>query len=586
MTRPTKVTRRRSGNSDGPRGSLGERASDASLTTSVHAPVRRLVMVLGDQLDRASSALAGLDREQDAVLMVEAIGESRHVPSHPQRTVLCLSAMRHFALDLVDDGVAVRYVRLDDPENTGSLAMELHRAARSLTPTEIRMVRPGEHRLVRELAAAVPGTPTLLTEDTHFLTSREQFSRWAAGRKALTMEYFYRDQRKRLGILMEPDGSPVGGAWNYDHDNRESFGRTAPKPPKPRRFEPDGVTRAVMDSVRVALPDHPGELDAFSWPVTREQSLAALDDFVHHRLPTFGRFEDAMWSGEPWLYHAQLSQSLNLKLLRPMECVEAAVRAHRAGAPLSSCEGFIRQIIGWREFIRGVYEHEGPGYAERNGLGQHGALPDFYWTADTDMRCMRECLSQVLRHAYAHHIQRLMVMGNFALISGVHPRAVSDWFLAMYIDAVDWVTLPNTLGMVMHADGTPESPPVVGTKPYAASGQYIKRMSNYCHDCRYDPASRAGQDACPFTVFYWDFLARHRQRFERNPRMATILKNLDRWPAEHLTQITVSARSLRDRFGIGDIDSPRAAPTYEHWTPPNPVAKMDLFTQPPPRRQA
>ncbi len=550
---------------------MSKRKPSDLLNTSVpKGKVRTLVVVLGDQLDQDSPAFEGFDPKADAIFMAEVVRESRHVPSHVQRTTMFLSAMRHFALEQIRLGRSVWYVTLIDPKNTQRLDTELARAIQELSPKRVRMVTPGDHRLRASLRAAAGGTPFEEVADSHFLASSEQFRGWAKGRTQLVMEYFYREQRRRLKVLVDEEGDPIGGVWNFDKDNRESFGKQGPgKVRLPTRFEPDDITREVMGDVRRALPTNPGTLDSFGWPVTRAQALEALEDFVKHRLAKFGAHEDAMWTGEPWLFHSQLSPPLNLKLLRPEECVDAALRAFQKGlAPIESVEGFVRQVIGWREFIRGVYDLEGPGYAERNWLGQHGRLPDFYWHGQTDMKCMQACIGQVVEYGYAHHIQRLMVTGNFALTSGVHPLEISDWYLGMFVDGVDWVTLPNTLGMVMHADGTASKGPVVGSKPYAASGQYIKRMSNYCQGCRFSPEKRTGPDACPFTVFYWDFLNRHRRRFERNPRVGTIIKNLDRFGAEQVTQITVSARSLRDKFGIGDIDKPRKATDYGNWRPP------------------
>ncbi len=530
-----------------------------------------LALILGDQLDRNSAALAAIDSTRDTVMMVEALEESTHVPSHRQRTILFLSAMRHHAKWLADEGFSVDYVMVDDPAHTGTIAGAVKAKITSGEFSKVVVVQPGEHRLARTLAeaAAAVKVPLEFLEDTHFLTSKAQFASWASPRKQLTMEYFYREQRKRLGVLVDDDGKPLGGDWNYDSDNRQAFPKSGPAPrPKPAlRFKPDAITRKVQALVDTLLPSAPGRGESFAWPVTREDATAALKDFIAHRLDTFGPFEDAMWTDEPHIYHSLLSPMLNLKLLNPRECVEAAVKAHTLGkARLQSVEAFVRQIIGWREYIRGVYYFEGETYGERNFLDQHGDLPEFYWTGQTDLACMRECLGQVVDYGYNHHIQRLMVTGNFALISGVHPRAVSDWYLSMYVDAVDWVTLPNTLGMVMHADGTAEKGPVVGTKPYCASGQYIKRMSNYCTKCKYDPALRHGPTACPFTVFYWDFLVRHRARFEKNPRMATILKNLDRFGPEQVQQITISASSLREKHGIGNISKPRRGPVTRDYT--------------------
>lgn len=521
----------------------------------------RLLIVFGDQLD-PDSALIRSAKPGDTVLMMEVAGESRHVPSHVQRTVLFLSAMRHFAESLAAKQLQVRYITLDDPANTGAFDTEIARAADSLRPSELVCIQPGEWRVLAMLkrVSSATGIPLTVLPDEHFLTTPHEFAAWAAGRTSLTMEFFYREQRRKTGYLMEGVGKnakPAGDVWNFDKENRLPFGKQGPDP-KPRRpptFTPDRITREVLDAVRRMLPELPGAAEPFNWPLTRKQALAALDDFITHRLPKFGPYEDAMWTSEPTLYHSLLSSSLNLKLLNPRECCERAVETYRTGkAPLQSVEAFVRQIIGWREFIRGVYWLEGPTYAERNSLDQHGSLPSFYWTGETDMACMRSCIGQVLATGFGHHIQRLMVTGNFALISGVHPRAVSDWYLGMFVDGIDWVTLPNALGMVMHADRRPGAAKgvtgLVGTKPYAASGNYIQRMSNYCAGCRYDPGQRTGPTACPMTVFYWDFLIRTREGLAHNQRMTMILKNVDRMSPEARTQITIDADLLRKKMGI------------------------------------
>lgn len=521
-----------------------------ALNAEVSGRVDRLALVMGDQLDQRSAVLEDLDPANDAVLMVEVEEESTHVPSHKQRTALFLAAMRHHALWLTDRGFRVRYIRLDSPGNTHSFSGEVERTIRRLKPESLRLLRPGEHRVMAMVDnwRAEYDLPVEVLEDTHFLTTPESFSSWADGRKRLVMEHFYRQKRREHGMLLDEHGGPVGGRWNYDAENRDTF-KKSPKPPTPYRPRADALTQEVLELVEHRLPDNPGSTEGFAWPVTRRQALRALDDFVEHRLPHFGAYQDAMWSGQPWLYHSLLSPCLNLKLLHPMECVSAAVEAYEAGnAPLNAVEGFVRQIIGWREFIRGVYWHEGPGYARRNGLSQRGRLPDLYWTGETDMACMRACIGQVLAHGYGHHIQRLMVTGNFALIAGVHPKAISDWYLGMYVDAVDWVTLPNTLGMVMHADHG-----VVGTKPYAASGRYIERMSNYCAECGYDHGRRTGESACPFTTFYWDFLDRNKDVLKDNHRMRMILKNLDRFSGDQRAELTVSAQRIRRDLGIGAV---------------------------------
>jgi deoxyribodipyrimidine photolyase-related protein len=520
-----------------------------------------MLIVFGDQLALDAAAIRGLGPD-DTVLMMEVVAESQHVPSHIQRTVLFLSAMRHFAAELVQRKIRVRYVTLDCPENTGSFETEIARAIAALNPAEVLCTQPGEWRVLTMLREVVDaaGLPLTVLPDEHFITSPQEFTKWADGRSSLTMEFFYREQRRKTGYLMEGVGrnaKPVGGVWNFDKENRLPFGKNGPtpRPRAPLSFKPDEITLKVLSDVQRVLPKLPGDAESFGWPVTREQALAALDDFILHRLAAFGPHEDAMWSSEPTLYHSTLSSSLNLKLLNPRECCERAIAAYQAGkVPLQSVEAFVRQIIGWREFIRGVYWLEGPTYADRNALDQHGELPAMYWNGDTDMNCMNSCISQVLSSGFGHHIQRLMVTGNFALIAGVHPREVSDWYLGMFVDGIDWVTLPNALGMVMHADRRPNASlgitGLVGSKPYAASGKYIDRMSNYCTGCRYDPALRTGASACPFTVFYWDFLIRTRERFSHNQRMAMIVKNVDRMSEKERIQITIDAQLLRKKLGI------------------------------------
>ncbi|UCF69637.1 MAG: cryptochrome/photolyase family protein [Acidobacteriota bacterium] len=511
----------------------------------------RLLFLLGDQLDAKMPALSEMNRDRDAVLMVEVRQEAEHVPSHRQRTTLFLSAMRHFALELIDKGYRVRYVRLDDRANTHSLGSELGRAIETLRPECVQVVRPGDHRvdaMVRE-AAEQHDVALRILEDTSFTCPLDAFQSWADdGRKQLVMEFFYRERRRALNVLMDADGKPAHGRWNFDEQNRQAL-KQAPEVPRPYRPRPDNVTCEVMELVERTWPEAPGRMESFHWPVMRKEALRALRDFVDHRLRNFGTYEDAMWAGEPVLFHSRLASSLNLKLLRPQECIDAALEAFEAGrVAVNDVEGFVRQIIGWREFIRGVYFREGPDYLHRNGLGHHGRLPDFYWTGETEMNCMRHCLGEVLDNAWGHHIPRLMVVGNFALTAGVHPSAIKDWFLAMYVDAVDWVTAPNVIGMSQHADHG-----VVGTKPYAGSANYIDRMSNYCQDCRYNPKQRLGDDACPFNTFYWDFMIRHRERFAKNRRMGLALKNVDRLDGAERDALRSRANKLRTELGVGSI---------------------------------
>jgi deoxyribodipyrimidine photolyase-related protein len=360
------------------------------------------------------------------------------------------------------------------------------------------------------------------------------------------MEFFYREMRQRTGVLMQ-DGQPVGGAWNFDADNRKSFGKAGPGlVPRPISFAPDATTRGVLELVRQTFPTHPGTLDSFNWPVTRGDAQRALADFITHRLPLFGAYEDAMWTGEPWLYHSRLSAALNLKLLNPREVMAAAEQALRQEkAPLAAVEGFIRQILGWREYVRGIYWQFMPGYLELNELRANQPLPPFYWTGDTDLNCLRQVIGQTLEFGYAHHIQRLMVTGLFALLLGVKPRAVHEWYLAMYVDAVEWVELPNVLGMSQYADGGG-----MASKPYVATGKYIQRMSNYCAGCRYDPAQATGERACPFTTWYWDFLLRHEKLLATNQRMTLQLKNLARLTGQRKREIRDTAAAWRARVAV------------------------------------
>jgi deoxyribodipyrimidine photolyase-related protein len=511
-------------------------------------PLRHLVVVLGDQLDRQSAAFDGFDAAQDAVWMAEVAEESTHVWSSKQRTVLFLSAMRHFAQALAGDGLPLHYRRLDDDGNAGTLAGELRGAIDRLCPLRIVLVEPGDHRVATALrvAVAAAGVPLDEREDRHFLCSTAEFAAHARGRKQLRMEHFYREMRRRHRVLLDADGGPIGGEWNFDADNREAFGRDGPGfVPEPLRFEPDAITQDVIAMVQQRLPSHPGSVDTFGWPVTRAQALQVLDRFIDERLEHFGRWQDAMWTGQPWLYHAHIASSLNLKLLNPREVVARAEAAFRDGrAPLPAVEGFIRQVLGWREYVRGIYWQAMPAYADMNALEAQQDLPAWYWTGRTDMRCLQDAITQTLQHGYAHHIQRLMVTGLYALMLGVKPQQVHGWYLAVYVDAVEWVELPNTLGMAMFADGG-----LMASKPYIATGKYIQRMSDHCRGCRYDPGERTGPQACPFTTLYWDFLARHEARFEKHPRMALQVKNLQRLSAGERQAVQARADAIRS----GDV---------------------------------
>ena len=498
-----------------------------------------LRFVLGDHLTRDIASLADRSRG-DVVLMAEVAQETTYVRHHKQKIALVLSAMRHFAEALREEGANVDYVRLDAPENSGSFAGELRRAVARHRAKRVIVAEPGEWRVREALANADIGAPLEIREDDRFFATTSRFAKWAQGRSNYRMEFFYREMRRAHGVLMEGD-QPVGGRWNFDADNRKPPPKTF-HPDAPPRFTPDATTRAVLDLVGRRFADHFGDLEPFGWAVTRADALRALDAFVRDHLPDFGDHQDAMAKGEPFLHHATLSPYLNLGLLTPREVCAAAERAYAKGeAPLNAVEGFVRQILGWREYMRGLYWLKMPQYARSNALAARRPLPAFYWTGKTKLACVAEVVSQLRRHAYAHHIQRLMVTGNLALIAGFAPAEVEDWYLAVFADAYDWVELPNTHGMALFADGG-----VVGSKPYAASGAYINRMSNYCGTCAYDPKIKSGPNACPFNPLYWDFLIRNRERLAKNPRMTMPYRTLDTMSEDRRADIERDAKAILD----------------------------------------
>ena len=500
-------------------------------------PSRDLLIILGDQLDRDSPLFSGADPSLDRIWMAEVREESTHVWSHQARIAVFLSAMRHFRDELRALGWTVEYREIDAQPAT--LPGELQKAIRTLQPQRVRVVEPGDYRVAQALREVCPAID--IVTDTHFLSTAGDFRLHAQGRKQLRMEFFYREMRRRYDVLMD-GAQPAGGEWNYDSENRRAFGRQGPDMmPAPVGFEPDPVTQHVLKQVRAIFVDHPGQLRHFDWPVTTAQAEQALLDFLDNRLPAFGDYQDAMWTAQPYLYHSRLSVALNLKLIHPRRVIAAAEERYRAGqASLAAVEGFIRQILGWREYVRGLYWLHMPGYAAMNALDAHQPLPRFYWTGDTDMQCLRAAIAQTLEYGYAHHIQRLMVTGLFTLLLGVEPKQIHEWYLAVYVDAVEWVELPNTIGMSQYADGG-----IMASKPYAATGKYIQRMSNYCTGCRYDPAVSTGAKACPFTTLYWHFLLRHEERLRSNPRMLMQVRNAARLPPGKKTLIQIQAGELR-----------------------------------------
>lgn len=501
---------------------------------------RPLVLILGDQL---SPDLASLrDLPADAVVaLCEVTSEGRYVPHHPQKIALILAAMRHFAAALRSRGLRVHYSALDDSDNLQALIPEAERLAALHDCDEIRVVRPGEWRLWQAMKAREDAAlPWRLLEDDRFYATPADFDAWAQGRKTLRLEYFYREQRRRTGLLMEGD-DPAGGKWNYDQDNREPLPARFEVPAPPRHGR-DAETEAVLALVAERFGEHFGRPEGFHWPVTRRQALADLRHFLAHLLPDFGRYQDAISDSEPFLFHSRLAAALNIGLLSPREVCEAAEREYLEGrAPLNSAEGFIRQILGWREYVRGLYWTRMPDYKRGNALDASGALPACYWSGDTELRCLKRAVEMTRDNAYAHHIQRLMVTGNFALLCDVSPEALCDWYLAVYADACEWVELPNVLGMVLHADGG-----LMGSKPYCASGKYIDRMSDHCRHCRFDPKKVTGDRACPLNSLYWHFLERHAETLSANPRMKLIYGSLARMSDEKRSAMREQAQAFLD----------------------------------------
>ena len=483
----------------------------------------KLRLILGDQLSTTISSLEGCDKAKDIILMCEVWDEATYVKHHQKKIAFLFSAMRHFAKALSSQGYTVQYVKLDDQQNTGSFREEVKRAIKQYHIGQIIVTHPGEYRVLTDMKNWQKDfdLPVEIKDDTRFLCGVDEFKKWSKDRKQLRMEYFYREMREKHAILMDGE-EPAGGQWNYDADNR--------KPPKelnipePYHSEPDEITLEAISLVSERFNDHFGDIEPFYFAVTRKQALNVLSLFIKERLSKFGDYQDAMLEGEPWMYHSHISFYLNCGLLLPLECVKAAENTYLEGAaPLNAVEGFIRQIIGWREYVRGIYWLKMPEYTEENFFSADRNLPDFYWTGDTQMNCLRQCITETQKNAYAHHIQRLMILGNFALLTGIDPKQVNEWFLIVYADAYEWVELPNVTGMILFADGG-----YLASKPYAAGGNYINKMSNYCKNCDYKVTKKIGEDACPFNYLYWNFLIQNREKLQSNHRVSMMYKTYDR----------------------------------------------------------
>lgn len=481
---------------------------------------KSLVLVLGDQLSFNNPAIRNASPQVDTVLLAEVAEEAQYVRHSRHKLVLLFSAMRHFAQALRDRGFTVIYRRLD--ESVVSLTQACADALAELPEVSLlRVCASGEYRVEQLIGSwtAELGVPVERLEDDRYLCSIAQFQAWAKDRKQLRMEYFYRDMRKQYGLLLD-NGEPCGGKWNYDAENRAGWRNQVGIPRRPD-VTPDEVTRDVIEQVRAAFPDNPGDLEQFRLAVTHPEAQAQFDWFCEFGLAQFGSYQDALAEESPWLFHSLVSMYLNCGLLEPLAVCQQVEHVYRSGqCSLAAAEGFIRQVLGWREYVRGVYWLLMPEYAQRNTFEAKRPLPDYFWTGDTDLRCLQQALKQSLDLGYAHHIQRLMVIGNFALLAGLDVEAVCAWYLAVYVDAYEWVELPNTLGMALHGDNG-----AMASKPYAASGKYIQKQGNHCTQCRYNPSKTTGADACPYNSLYWHFIDRHQDYLARNARMGLILGN-------------------------------------------------------------
>lgn len=506
--------------------------------------MRNLIFILGDQLSPDISSLKDADPEQDHILMCEVADETAYVAHHKKKIAFILSAMRHHAEWLRSEGWTVDYVKLDDDENTGSFTGELSRAVERLAPGKVIICEPSERRVLRlfEDWRDENSTELDIREDDRFLASHEDFAEWAKGRQSLRMEYFYREMRRKYNLLID-NGDPAGGEWNYDQDNRKPASDDLFLP-KRQKFKPDAITQDVINLVEERFPDNFGKLDNFWFAVTRQDAEKALSHFIEDALPCFGDYQDAMLEQHRFLYHSLISPYINVGLLNPLDVCQKAQRAWEDGdAPLNAVEGFIRQILGWREFVRGIYWLSDNDYVQQNTLNAERPLPGFYWSADTKMNCVRHVVEQTRDEAYAHHIQRLMVTGVFALLAGIDPHEVHEWYLAVYADAFEWVEAPNTVGMALYADGGK-----LASKPYAASGAYINRMSDYCGNCHYAVTKKTGKKSCPFNSLYWDFLIRNKDTLKNNGRISRVYSTWERMDKSKRADILKTAHDYLENI--------------------------------------
>ena len=510
-----------------------------------------LRIVLGDQLTFSLPSLEDLDAANDVILMGEFEQEATNVRHHQKKLAFMWSAMRHFAQSLAEQ-YHLFYWCFEDDDNPHNWHDAVAHAVDHYQPECIVVTQPNDYRVWQMVDDWQNqwSVPVEIREDTRFLCTPAEFAEWAEGRRSLRMEHFYRRMRQAYGILYN-QGQPEGGQWNYDANNRQSPSSDL-QPPSPYSVEPDAITEQVLEVVDKHFSHHFGKLRPFSFAVTREQALEALQFFIQYNLPYFGDYQDAMLTDQHWMYHSHLSFYLNIGLLTPLECIQQVEQVYYQGdAPLNAVEGFIRQILGWREFIRGIYWLKMPEYRQRNALNAQRPLPELFWTGDTQMNCLKQCVKTTQENAYAHHIQRLMVLGNFALLVGAHPDYVNEWYHLVYADAYEWVELPNVTGMILFADGG-----LFASKPYAAGGSYINKMSDYCKNCVYKVSHKTGPQACPFNYLYWDFLQRNQDVLQHNPRLGMAYKTWQRMSDDKKAAIKRDAeRFLQELPFDQDLDN-------------------------------
>lgn len=511
----------------------------------IHIMAKNLIFILGDQLSSKISSLKGFDKSKDIITMMEVQEEATYVPHHCHKIALIFSAMRHFAVELEAKGFTVEYIKLSDKNNKQSFTQNLISLVKKHKPENIRITEPGEYRVLEMIKQwrSLTNVNTEILNDDRFFCDLPTFKKWADGKKAWRMEHFYRRIRSQTGILMQ-NNKPVGGKFNYDSENRlpPKENMTFAKRPT---VKPDEITKDVFQLIKKHFKNNIGDLSNFNLAVTRKQALLMLNYFIEQHLPNFGNYQDAMLQDEYYLHHSMLSMYLNIGLLYPKEVVAKAETAYLEGRiKINSAEGFIRQILGWREYIRGMYWLWMPKYKALNFFNAKENLPPMYWTGKTQMACMHHCLKQTLETASSHHIQRLMITGNFAMLLGVSPEAICDWYLAVYADAFEWVELPNTLGMSQFADGG-----IIASKPYAAGGNYINKMSNFCKNCVYDVKQKLTPNACPFNDLYWAFLIANEKKLQANPRLKFAYIQISKMSSQVKNNYLEKRKVLTKKFG-------------------------------------